>query len=230
MNQSYSIYQTSIVRAQDGLIFCEYTTEGAHIQPEISGQLKKFIKNDKLFSQNQDFRLVEFGNYTIGYLVQDEVVYLALVSSTYDVKLCRQYVRDIQNGFIEELKNTYGTTGVDYYSKLSTIETPYSYIKFDRYVKRKCKEFSDQRSSANIDRIKNDMTDIHEIMTQVFSKVMDRGNSLNQMNKDAVGLKDMSKHYASRTKNLAWQMWLKKNAVYFILIFLLCLFILFKII
>ncbi|EAS02424.2 synaptobrevin (macronuclear) [Tetrahymena thermophila SB210] len=230
MNQSHSIFQTTIVRAQDGLVFCEYTTEGAHIQPEISGQLKKFIKNDSLFKQNQDFRLVEFGNYTIGYLVQDDVVFIALVSSTYDVKLCRQYVKDIQQGFTEELKNTFGTTGVNYYSKLSTIETPYSFIKFDRYIKRKCKEFSDQRSQANIDRIKNDMTDIHEIMTQVFSKVMDRTKNLNELNENAAGLKDFSKIYVNKTKNLAWQMWLKKNAVYFILIILLCLFILFKII
>ena len=33
--------------------------------------------------------------------MQDGVVYLALVSSSYDVKLCRQYVLDIVSGFGE---------------------------------------------------------------------------------------------------------------------------------
>lgn len=38
-----------LVRANDGLILCEYTTEGALIPVEVSQSCKRFIKNEKLF-------------------------------------------------------------------------------------------------------------------------------------------------------------------------------------
>jgi len=43
------------------------------------------------------------------------------------------YLKDISECFSEELKNTYGTSsGVDYNSKIETIENSYSFLKFGK--------------------------------------------------------------------------------------------------
>ena len=40
------------------------------------------------------------------------------------------FLEDINDGFLEELKNVFGTNSVDYYSKLETIDRAYYFIRF----------------------------------------------------------------------------------------------------
>ena len=45
------------------------------------------------------------------------------------------YLNDVGECFLEELKNTYGTTGgVDYLSRIETIENSYSFLKFGKIL------------------------------------------------------------------------------------------------
>ena len=68
-------------------------------------------------------------------MVQDGVVYLTIAERNYPQKLAFLYLKDISECFTEELKNTYGTSsGVDYNSKIETIENSYSFLKFGKLV------------------------------------------------------------------------------------------------
>ena len=63
--------------------------------------------------------------------MQEGIVYLVIAERNYPQKLGFVYLKDIAECFQEELKNSYGTSGgVDYYSKIETIENQYSIIKF----------------------------------------------------------------------------------------------------
>ena len=55
---------------------------------------------------------------------------------------------------MEELKHTYGTSGgVDYQSKIETIDNSYAFLKFEKVINRKRKEFRDSNTKENIDRL-----------------------------------------------------------------------------
>ena len=64
-------------------------------------------------------------------MVQEGIVYLTIAENKYPQKLAFLYLKDISECFADELKNTYGSSsGVDYLSKIETIENSYSFLKF----------------------------------------------------------------------------------------------------
>jgi hypothetical protein len=66
-------------------------------------------------------------------MTHDGIVYLVIAERTYPQKLAFVFLKDLDDCFQEELKNSYGTTGgIDYLSKIETIESSYSFIKFGK--------------------------------------------------------------------------------------------------
>jgi len=63
---------------------------------------------------------------------------------------------------MDELKNTYGTSGVDYFSKIETIENSYSFLKFgmsskimvvEKVISKKRKDFRDTNATENLNKL-----------------------------------------------------------------------------
>ena len=68
------------------------------------------------------------------YQVQDGIVYLTIAERSYPQKLAFLFLKEVADCFLEELKNSYGTSGgIDYSSKIETIENSYSFLKFGKY-------------------------------------------------------------------------------------------------
>ena len=57
---------------------------------------------------------------------------MVLAEKSYPQKLAFVYLQEVASAFMDELKNTYGTSGVDYFSKIETIENSYSFLKFGK--------------------------------------------------------------------------------------------------
>ena len=65
--------------------------------------------------------------------MQDGIVYLTIAEKSYPQKLGFLFLKEVAECFQEELKNSYGTTGgIDYLSKIETIENSYSFLKFGK--------------------------------------------------------------------------------------------------
>ena len=48
---------------------------------------------------------------------------------------------------MDEIKNTYGTSpNIDYLSKVETIENQYAFLKFEKIINRKKKEYRDMNA------------------------------------------------------------------------------------
>jgi len=47
------------------------------------------------------------------------------------------------------------------------VERPYAYIKFDKTIKKKGKDFANPNSRSNTGRLSEDLHDIHNIMKKV---------------------------------------------------------------
>ena len=56
-------------------------------------------------------------------MTQDGIVYLTLADKNYTSKLAFIFLNEVSECFMEEIKNTYGTSpNIDYLSKVETVE------------------------------------------------------------------------------------------------------------
>ena len=55
---------------------------------------------------------------------------------------------------MHELQNTYGTSsGIDYQSQIECIESSYKFLKFEKVINKKRKEYKDSNTKDNIDKL-----------------------------------------------------------------------------
>lgn len=67
---------------------------------------------------------------------------------------------------------------------LRTVETvgrQYAFIKFDRVIQRRRRDYLDPNSSSNLKKLNDDLQSIHNIMRKTIDDVLDRGNKLDGM-------------------------------------------------
>lgn len=83
---------------------------------------------------------------------------------------------------MDELKTQYGTQGVDYYSKLELIDKEFYFIKFEKVLRRKKEDYENQESKDNIDKIKKEILDVTQIVTDNISLLLDRDQIMNCKN------------------------------------------------
>ncbi|KRX09532.1 Longin-like domain [Pseudocohnilembus persalinus] len=218
------------LRKDDGLILCEQADDASKIELNTKQQIKALIK--KGFQQEiNEFKLIELNekqSMLNTKLTSEGILYMVLTDKKYPVKLSSMYLDEIQNLFQEEMKKKFGTSGVDFYSKIQTIEEAYAFISFDRQIKKKNKEYQDIGSNSNIQRLKNDLYNLQNTMTENIDLILDRDKTLNQMGNRASQLKQNTHLFKDRTEKLKWQMWFQSNMVLFIVGGLIFLFILFK--
>ena len=112
-----------ISRKSDGLIFCEVMENDDNDKQFsfIRSRAQEFLKNmtgkENICTVNIDSQ-----NYLFHYKIDENVVYLVIADKKYPPKLAFCFIKEINEGFNEELKNQFGTQSVSYYSKLETIE------------------------------------------------------------------------------------------------------------
>ena len=58
---------------------------------------------------------------------------------------------------------------------------PYAYIKFDKTIKKKGKEFANPGSKSNTNRLNEDLADIQSIMKKNINEVLRRGDNIEHM-------------------------------------------------
>ena len=92
------------------------------------------------------------------------------------------FLKDVADSFQDELRNSYGTSaGIDYLSKIETIENSYSFLKFEKTITRKRKEYRDSSAKENIDRLNQELLDIKNIMHENFDMILNRDKNLSKI-------------------------------------------------
>lgn len=76
------------------------------------------------------------------------------------------------------MKSVFGSGSVDYYSKLETVDRAYYFIKFEKFLKKKKSEYNDPNSNDNISKLNKEIMDLHQIMTENISLLIDRDKNL----------------------------------------------------
>ena len=86
------------------------------------------------------------------------------------------YLDEICRGFINELTQDYGAN--QWQEKIATAARPYQFIKFDKFIQRKVKDYLDPSSRTNTSKLNDDLADIQSIMKKNIQEVLNRGEKL----------------------------------------------------
>ena len=118
-----------------------------------------------------------------------------------------------------ELQNTYGTSsGVDYQSHIECIETSYKFIKFERIINKKRKEYRDANAKENIDKLNQELVDVKNIMTESFEMLLNRDKNLNKLSELGRNLSEDSRKMKKDAKNLKAMYFLRKYMTYIVIL------------
>ncbi|CAM9140618.1 unnamed protein product [Phaeothamnion confervicola] len=82
-------------------------------------------------------------------------------------------------------------------NQVETVARPYAFIKFDKVIQRKRKEYLDPNSRGNMARLQDDLADIHNIMKKNIQEVLNRGDKLDHVSQ-------ISRNLASQAEQFKW--------------------------
>ena len=83
----------------------------------------------------------------------------------------------------------------------------YAFIKFDKNLEAKRKQFCDPQSRQNLSKLNESLEDIHSIMKKNIQDVLDRGERLDKVQAASENLLDKSKQFHWGAKKLNLQVW-----------------------
>lgn len=201
---------TFIGRVSDGMMLCE-TYEDLHkINFDLRNLAKKVMK--KLQKAPEVSALETQLNHTFYYKISDGICYLTCVESSYHRKLALAFLDEIMNGFQEELKKTFGTgESVDYRSKIETIERPYYFLKFDRFIRKKREQYLNP--SKEFESVHKELENVTQIIKTNINTLLERDKTLGEIEGMAGRLRDDSKLFAKKSRELNMAMWLRKYGI-----------------
>jgi vesicle transport protein SEC22 len=173
-------------------------------------ELKNLAKNIlKKVSRSADSSIVDTSfSHTYYYKTLDGICYLTCTESKYPRKLALSFLDEIIAEFQQELKKTWGSgESVDLRSKIETIERPYFFIKFDRFIKKKRQIYLSP--SQDMLEAKQELDEVKTILRQNINSLLEREKSLSEIGDMAGKLKSDSAGFASKAKRLNFSMWLR---------------------
>eukprot|EP00953_Heterococcus_sp_UTEX-ZZ885_P031606 16568-Heterococcus_DN1.PRE.1 len=153
---------TFIARVMDGLLLVASMDSGAENQESAEihrSQAKQILK--KLNPQSVAKCSIESKPVVFHYMIEQGICYLTLTDKGYPKRLAFLYLDELHEAFVQELQRDHGN---DWRSQVETVSRPYGFIKFDKVIQRKRRDFLDPSSRDNMARLNNDLADIHDIM------------------------------------------------------------------
>jgi len=175
-------------------------------------QAKKLLK--QIGVQGSTRCSIDAQGYTFHAMVADGITYLTLTHASYPKKLAFAFLDDVAQEFQGELQREFGgTAGVDFRSKVETIEKPYYFIKFDRHIAKKRQEYRDPSSSKAMSRLNESLTEVSSIMRKNIDDILQRGDNLEDVGRKATTLKGASKDFSGMAKQLNLEAMMRKYGV-----------------
>lgn len=99
---------------------------------------------------------------------------MILANKSYSQKLAFCLLDELNQLFLEELKNFFGFHNVDYFSKLESLDRENVFIKFEKVLKKIKNKYENEDSNDNLEKIKKDILDVHQIVNENISLLLDR--------------------------------------------------------
>jgi vesicle transport protein SEC22 len=135
-------------------------------------------------------------------MVEDGLVYVVMTERAYPTRLSVQFLEEVHRAFVAELTNEHGADA--WRAAVGRADKPYAYIRFERSIARIRKDFADQSSSSNSNRLKEDLAEVTTVMRRSITEVLGRGERLESVSRTSAALRSESDKFykGARKANL----------------------------
>ncbi|TCD71364.1 SNAP receptor [Steccherinum ochraceum] len=212
------VKSTIVVRASDALPLAA-TVDDEQTETTLQEHKQQAKLIFRRITGNAEPRCsIESGQYTLHYLIADNVVYLVITDKSYPRKLAFSY--------LDELSKEFATS---YGAKVEAVRKPYAFVGFDTFMSKTTRLYQDTRTAgANggaMDKLNDELQDVTRIMTKNMEELLWRGDSLDRMSHLSTSLRSESEKYRKAARNINIQAMLRQYApiggVLFIIILLI---------
>ncbi|KAG8466255.1 hypothetical protein KFE25_002011 [Diacronema lutheri] len=190
---------TIIARVVDGLpLAASMEDDKYHRDLDVyKNQAKKIFK--QLSSSSPGRLSIESGSEVFHYIIEGGVCYLVLTERAYPKRLAFNYLEELQKEF-----------NLLYATEVDTATRPYAFIKFDSFIQKTKKLYMDTRAQRNVNKLNEDLADVHKIMMTNIHEVLGRGERLDNVMKHSGKLREGAREYAKQAKHLNTMMLFRK--------------------
>lgn len=162
---------------------------------------------------------IESDNYVFHYVIKQGVCYLVMTRKGYPKQLAFRYLEDVSEAFVKELSEQ----NRDWQSLVERAARPYAFIKFDKTLQRKRREYADPSDRRNQAKLDDEIAGIAEVMKRNIDEVLNRGEKLDRLYETTSQLKSEAHKYKWGTKKYAamvyWQQYAPLVAIFLLLAF-----------
>lgn len=181
---------------------------------EIKHQTRQVLR--KLTRTSEPRASIQSAAHTLHYLIDTDVVFLAVCDASYPRKLAFTYLADLAREFL----TTHPAGAVH-----SPTLRPYAFMDFDNFIAKTRTTYADARASQNLDKLNHELKDVTKVMTKNIEDLLYRGDSLEKMGEMSSRLRDDSKKYRRAAVRINWELLLKQYGPFAALGFFILLFI-----
>ncbi|GAW12525.1 hypothetical protein ANO14919_018950 [Xylariales sp. No.14919] len=213
------IRSTQIARVGDGLMLCASVDDeqSESSLAEVKSQIKLILR--RLNRNSEPQASIESGNYTLHYLIANEILFLCICDRSYPRKLAFTYLSDLS----AEFSHSYSPQQLH-----SPSLRPYAFMEFDTFISRTKATYADTRATQNLDKLNDELRDVTKVMTKNIEDLLYRGDSLERMGEMSSRLRDDSKKYRKAAVKINWDLLIKQYAPIGIFGLIVVLFIWFR--
>ncbi|KAI0422038.1 transport protein-like protein sec22 [Xylaria grammica] len=214
------MYETKVIaRVGDGLMLCASVDDeqSESSLAEVKSQIKLILR--RLNRNSEPQASIESGNYTLHYLIANEILFLCICDRSYPRKLAFTYLSDLS----AEFSNSYSPQQLH-----SPSLRPYAFMEFDTFISRTKATYADTRATQNLDKLNDELRDVTKVMTKNIEDLLYRGDSLERMGEMSSRLRDDSKKYRKAAVKINWDLLIKQYAPIGIFGLIVVLFIWFR--
>eukprot|EP01117_Protostelium_nocturnum_P018670 TRINITY_DN7853_c0_g2_i1.p1 TRINITY_DN7853_c0_g2~~TRINITY_DN7853_c0_g2_i1.p1 ORF type:complete len:217 (-),score=79.45 TRINITY_DN7853_c0_g2_i1:12-662(-) len=209
---------TMIARQSDGLMLAESMTDKDSRNLDLESYRQQAKKLFKAIDPRSGNRMtIESGPYYFCYLVENEVIFLTLCDKSFPKKLAMRFLEELQKEF-----------DIQYGSEVSSAKRPYTFVKFDAFIEKTKKVYTDNRSQQNLNKVTEDLSDVQKIMARNINEILHRGDKIDSVTKKSDDLLAGTVKYAKLAKDLNASFWLRKEGLIGIAIVLFVLIVYYK--
>ncbi|KAI1659059.1 snare-like protein [Daldinia decipiens] len=214
------IRSTQIARLGDGLMLCASVDDEQQSEsslPEVKSQTKIILR--RLNRNAEPQASIESGNYTIHYLIANDIVYICISERSYPRKLAFTYLSDLSTEFAQ----SYPAPQLH-----SPSLRPYAFMEFDTFITRTKALYADARATQGLGRLNDELRDVTKVMTKNIEDLLYRGDSLERMGEMSSRLKDDSRKYRKAAVKINWDLLIKQYAPIGVFVLIVLVFIWFR--
>ncbi|KAI0080701.1 protein transport protein Sec22 [Panus rudis PR-1116 ss-1] len=211
------VKSTIIVRASDALPLAA-TVDDEQTEQALQEHKQQAKLIFRRITPNAEPRCsIESGQYTLHYLIVDNVVFLVIAEKSYPRKLAFSY--------LDELSKEFATS---YGAKVDSVRKPYAFVGFDTFMAKTARLYQDTRTasaanSSNLDKLNDELQDVTRIMTKNMEELLWRGDSLDRMSHLSTSLRSESEKYRRAARNVNVQAMIRQYAPLAAVLFIILL-------